>query len=233
MFSPFSAQHGITILIGAVIIAVLIIMGKRGGRSKTIATGILAFFCLSAYPLSLAAWRATEGNVALGNALPFHLCDIAAFTAGFALLTRRPLLCTLTYFWGLAATMQGLITPAINYGFPHWPFITFFIHHFVIVGAALYLPIVEGWRPKTPFWRSPVEVFGYSILYLILSLGLNLALKTNFGFSMHAPHNPSLIDKLGPWPWYLFSMQGIALTLFLLLALPFIKSEKMARQNES
>ncbi len=225
MFQPFTAQHGITLLIGAAIITVLILMGKRGGKARLISTGILAFFCLSAYPLSLAAWRATEGNIALDNGLPFHLCDIVAIIAGFALLTRKPILCTLTYFWGLAATAQGLITPAISYGFPEWPFITFFIHHFVIVGAALYLPIVDGWRPKQPFWRSPLEVYGYSVLYLLFSLGLNVALDTNFGFTMHPPHNPSLIDHLGPWPWYLLSMQAIAVVIFLLLALPFTRSQ--------
>lgn len=221
-FQPFSMQHGLTVLIGAIILAILIWMGKRGGKAKLISTGILAFFCLSAYPLSLAAWRATEGTIALDNALPFHLCDVVAVIAGFALLTRKPILCTLTYFWGLAATLQGLITPAISYGFPEWPFITFFIHHFVVVGAALYLPIVDGWRPKKPFWRSPLEVYGYSVLYLIFSLLMNLMLNTNFGFSMRPPDNPSLIDKLGPWPWYLFSMQAIAVVFFLLLALPFL-----------
>ena len=48
-------------------------------------------------------------------------------------------------------------------------------------------------------------------------------LRTNFAFASRPPENPSLIDYLGPWPLYLFAMQGIALVLFLLLALPFRK----------
>ena len=31
---------------------------------------------------------------------------------------------------------------------------------FTIVGAAIYLPLVLDWRPKTPLWRSPLEVMG-------------------------------------------------------------------------
>jgi len=226
MFSPFTLQHLITLLVGFAIIAGLIYLGRRGGKAHFCSTGILAFLCLSAYPLSLAAWLSLGKPVDMDNYLPFHLCDVAAVIAGFALLTHNRLLATLTYFWGLAATMQGLITPALSHGFPSWPFFTFFIHHFAIVGAALYLPIVDGWRPKSPFWKSPMEVFGWSIVYLVFSLILNSILGTNFGFSLHKPYNPSLIDHLGPWPWYLFSMQAIAIVIFILLALPFKRRDQ-------
>ena len=52
------------------------------------------------------------------------------------------------------------------------------------------------------------------------------ALETNFAFASRPPDNPSLIDHLGPWPFYLFAMQGIALVLYLLLALPFREKGK-------
>jgi len=181
---------------------------------------VVAFFNLSAYPLNQAAWLSLGKQMELDNILPFHLCDIAAMTAGFALLTKRPALCALTYFWGLAATLQALLTPAVGVGFPNWPFITFFIQHFAIVGAALYLPIVEGWRPRQPLWSDPLRVYGWSVAYLAFALGVNHLLQTNFGFANRPPENPSLIDHLGPWPWYLLSMQAIAICLFLLLALP-------------
>ena len=219
-FHPFSREHLVTVLIGAVAVAALLAAGRRGGRSRVLATATLAFFCLSAYPFNLAAWTSLGKQIPLDNILPFHLCDIAAITAGFALITRRPVLCALTYFWGLAATFQALLTPAISVGFPAWPFITFFIQHFAIVGTALYLPLVEGWRPKQPLWKGPLEVYGWSVAYLAFALGANSLFQTNFGFASRPPDNPSLIDHLGPWPWYLFSMQAIAVSLYLVLAFP-------------
>jgi hypothetical integral membrane protein (TIGR02206 family) len=219
-FQPFANQHLGALFIGGLCVLVLLWAGKRGGDSRTLATALLAFLNLSAYPLGQAAWLSLGRPLALENILPLHLCDIAAMTAGFALLTKRPALCALTYFWGLAATIQALITPAIGIGFPTWPFLTFFVQHFAIVGAALYLPVVEGWRPKQPLWRSPLEVYGWSVAYLVFALSANRLLDTNFGFASHPPENPSLIDHLGPWPWYLFSMQGIAICLFFLLAAP-------------
>jgi hypothetical integral membrane protein (TIGR02206 family) len=223
-FHPFSREHYVTVAIGAVIIAALLLAGKRGGNSRQLATGFLAFINLASYPFNQAAWLSLGGKVALDNILPLHLCDIAAIIAGFALLTRRPILCALTYFWGLAATFQALLTPAITMGFPAWPFLTFFIQHFAIVAAALYLPLVEGWRPRQPLWKGPLEVYKWSVIYLSLVMGVNHMLGTNFGFATRPPDNPSLIDHLGPWPWYLVSMQAIAVLLFFLLALPFKSS---------
>lgn len=224
-FQPFSHEHLVTVIIGTLAVAALLLAGKRGGRSRLLATALLAFINLASYAFNQAAWLSLRRPLAVDNILPFHLCDIAAVTAGFALITKRPLLCALTYFWGLAATLQALLTPAIGMGFPAWPFIAFFVQHFAIVAAALYLPLVEGWRPRRPLWKSPLEVYGWSLIYLVFALAANKLLGSNFGFASRPPDNPSLIDHLGPWPWYLISMQGIALVFFMLLALPFAGSK--------
>ena len=226
-FHPFSREHLVTVIIGVVVTLGLLFIGKRGGNGRTLATAALAFCCLSAYPFNLAAWLSLGKPLALDNLLPFHLCDIAAITAGFALITRHRLLCALTYFWGLAATFQALLTPAISVGFPEWAFITFFIQHFAIVAAALHLAIVEGWRPGYPLWKSPLEVYGWSVGYLIFAMTVNSQLGTNFGFASRPPDNPSLIDHLGPWPWYLISMQAIAVSVFFLLAMPLSRKPQV------
>jgi hypothetical integral membrane protein (TIGR02206 family) len=225
-FQPFTHEHGIALGIGAMVVIAFLLAGKRGGNSRKLATALLAMLNLSVYPLSVAGWWTLSAEKSIDNFLPFHLCDIAAITAGIALITKRPLFCALTYFWGLAATMQGLLTPAVTVGFPALPFVMFFIHHFAVVTAALYLPIVEGWRPKQPFWRGPLEVYGWSLVYLTFAMTANRLLGSNFAFASRPPDNPSLIDHLGPWPWYLLGMQVVALVLFSLLALPFMRSSR-------
>jgi hypothetical integral membrane protein (TIGR02206 family) len=221
-FHPFSGEHFITLAIGFLVIGFLIVFARRSDKNQRITTAILAFCNLVSFPFALIAWRNYPHS--LDNDLPFHLCDLTAIIAGFALCTRKPILLTLTYFWGLAATTQALITPALSIGPPELPFIHFFFQHFAIVATALYIPIVLKWRPQQPFWKSPIIVLGISIGYQGTALLINAVLDTNFGFASHVPENPSLIDHLGPWPIYLFSMQGIALLLFLLLALPFKRS---------
>lgn len=220
-FHTFSSEHFITLAIGFVIIGILILFARRSEKSQRVTTAFLAFCNLISYPFALYAWR--DHPHSLDNDLPLHLCDFAAIVAGFALFTRKPILLTLTYFWGLAATTQALITPALEIGPPELPFIHFFFQHFVIVAAALYIPIVLKWRPEQPWWKTPLVVLVISIGYQGFALLVNSILGTNFAFASRVPDNPSLIDHLGPWPIYLFSMQGLALIFFLILALPWRK----------
>ena len=228
-FQPFTSAHFITLAIGFLIIGMLIVLARRSEKSQLIITALLAFCNLVSYPFALFAWR--DYPHCLDNNIPLHLCDLAAIVGGFALVTRRPILLTLTYFWGLAATTQALITPALTIGPPQLPFIHFFFQHFAIVATALYIPIVLKWKPTQPWWKSPLIVLGISICYQAFALLINTVLKTNFAFASHVPENPSLIDHLGPWPVYLFSMQGLALIFFLLLALPFRRSPVAEKQS--
>jgi hypothetical integral membrane protein (TIGR02206 family) len=220
-FHPFSQQHLYTVVVGCAVLGVLLVAGKRGGNSRLLATGVLAFCNLSAYPLNLAAWLALDAPKSLDNLLPLQLCDLTAIIAGFALLTRCKLACALTYFWGLAATLQALVTPAITVAFPSPPNVMFFVQHFAVVGAAVFLPLIDGWRPRQPLWLGPLEAFGWALVYLLMVLGVNHWLGTNFGFTLRPPDNPSLIDHLGPWPWYLLVLMGIGLAVFFLLVVPF------------
>jgi hypothetical integral membrane protein (TIGR02206 family) len=225
-FQPFSTQHFAAVATGLVIAAAFILIGRRGGDGRALATRLLAFLNFSALPLNLLAWGMFDGVKSIDNFLPLHLCDVAALTAGCALLTKHPLLCALTYFWGLAATLQGLLTPALTVGFPHFPFVMFFVHHFAVVTAALYLPLVEGWRPQRPAWKAVREIYAWSLVYLAVAMTANFLLGSNFAFAARPPDNPSLIDHLGPWPWYLLAMQGIGITFFFLLALLFVRRRK-------
>ena len=224
----FSAEHYLAVLVGIAITLGILWWGRRSERGRMVTSCILAFLNLSAYAYSQAAWLSLGEPIHLDSSLPFHLCDVAAIIAGFALITRNHLLCSLTYCWGLAATVQALITPALGVGFPSWPYFTFFIHHFAVVAAALYIPIVLGWRPKRPIWRTPLNALLLGIAYQMLSLGINALLDTNFGFSMRKPISGSMLDHLGAWPWYLMVMWPIAFTLFFLLCLPFVRGKKSA-----
>jgi hypothetical integral membrane protein (TIGR02206 family) len=223
-FQPFSREHLAAVAIGICITSAMLVTAKSKNQHRPLITRILAFTNLAAYPLNLIAWQTHDQAVGLENLLPLHLCDIAAFIAGLALLTGNYLLRTLTYFWGLAATLQALITPAISADFLSPPFISFFVQHFAIVAAAIHIPLVEGWRPKSPLWKSPFDAYLAAFGYMVFSIAINQWLGTNFGFTSRPPENASMIDHLGPWPWYLASFQPLAFTLFFILAIPLHRS---------
>ncbi|BCX46680.1 hypothetical protein HAHE_05880 [Haloferula helveola] len=226
-FAPFTSQHGMTVMIGAAAMAVFVILGRRGGQCERITRTVLAFLNLTAVGFGSWAWSHVQRETDIDNVVPLHLCDLAAILAGFALITRNRTLAMLTYFWGLAGTVQGVATPAIDIGWPHPAFLSFFIHHFAVITAAFYLPLVLGWRIEIPWWKSPLKAFGWLNLYVVVAVAVNAMLDTNFGFLARKPINPSLLDHLGPHPMYIFWLELIAMLLFLLLALP-VRDRKTA-----
>lgn len=229
-FHPFSADHFGALGVGFSVLGLLLWFGTQSPRRRNLVAAVLAGICLLAWPMSQIAWMMHPAPKSLENILPLHLCDVAAIVAGFALLTRHPTLCALTYFWGLAATIQALLTPNVSMGFPHLPYLMFFTHHFAIVGAALFLPIVDGWKPKRPHFRAVLEVYLWSLGYLAVAMSVNRWLGTNFGFASRPPENPSLIDYLGPWPWYLVGMQALAIVFFQALTLPFRRINELVHR---
>jgi hypothetical integral membrane protein (TIGR02206 family) len=78
--------------------------------------------------------------------------------------------------------------------------------------------IVERMRPT---WKSLLKVVIAGNLYYIALFFLNNWLGSNYMFTAHKPETASLLDVLGPWPWYLVSTEALAFVVFLLFYLPF------------
>ncbi|MBK1854392.1 TIGR02206 family membrane protein [Verrucomicrobiaceae bacterium 5K15] len=229
-FQLFGFSH-LGVLALLFVIAYLLIRRcrKEPHASRTHAVlALLAFLCFASYPMSQAALAAVDDSYQLDSHLPFHLCDVAAIICGFALTTRKPLLCELAYFWGLAGTLQGLLTPNLGHDFPSPIFITFFLMHGVIVITALLLPLGLGWRPREGAVR---RVFLGVLVYAAFAFAINALLDTNFGFLMHKPEQASLLDVMGAWPWYVICLIVVAGILFYLLSLPFKRSNESALKN--
>ncbi len=179
---------------------------------------LLAFLCFASYPINQAAVASIGVSRDLGQLLPLHLCDITAFICGFALVTRRPLLCELAYFWGLAGTLQGVLTPDLSHEFPNPAYISFFLQHGAIVITAILLPLGLGWSPRKHAARN---TYLWLLAYAAAIYPINLLLHTNFGFVIAKPSGASLLDVLGDWPWYILWTLLIASGIFYLLELPF------------
>lgn len=186
-------------------------------------TRLLAILLLWVYPVSLFMRLILIPDMPWQERLPFHMCSIMPFIAAGALLTGCPYMSALTYFMGTLVCAQALITPALPYEFSHPVFFEFFISHALIVLAALYLPLVQSWRPRP---RDFLKAFYFGIGYALAMLALNPLLGTNFGFVMRAPAGGSILDLLGPWPWYLLGMMVPAFICMWLLTLPFRGSKK-------
>jgi hypothetical integral membrane protein (TIGR02206 family) len=145
-----------------------------------------------------------------------------------SLLMRNRTIFDLAYYGALAGASMALITPNLWEPFPSFGTIQFFVAHGLIVAATLYLVWSGEARPQPrSVWTA---MLGLNI-YAVAIGGFDAVFKTNYMYLRAKPPNPSLLDLLGPWPWYIASAEVIAVLIFQLLYMPFrkrlVKAEKL------
>jgi hypothetical integral membrane protein (TIGR02206 family) len=153
------------------------------------------------------------------TSLPLALCDVALIVAALACWSPGLALAVeLTYFWGLAGTLQAVVTPDLSAGFPQVEFFEFVVGHLGIVVAALFLVVGLGLRPRP---GSVLRVFAITAAYTAFVGWFDWITGSNYMFLASVPKHGSLLSLLGPWPWYIVSAAGVALVLLLILDAPF------------
>jgi hypothetical integral membrane protein (TIGR02206 family) len=164
--------------------------------------------------------------------LPLHLTDAVTVIAAIALWTWRILPFELTYFWGLTGAFQAVFTPTLDpdegpSSFFYWQF---FVTHSGVVVAALFLAFGVGLTARP---HAVPRMFVATLAWALLAALGNLATGGNYMFLREKPETSSLLDHLGPSPWYIASAAAFALILFALLDLPFRRRRTAERRQRS
>jgi hypothetical integral membrane protein (TIGR02206 family) len=182
--------------------------------SRGLAATLLVWFV--AYHLVVAL----EGSYALDFDLPLHLTDAATVVAAVALWQPRPLRFELTYFWGLTASLQAVLTPGLGEDdrFPSFFYWHYFVTHSGVVLAAVFLAFGLGLTARP---HAVPRMLGATMVWAIVAGVGNLLTGGNYMFLRERPESASLLDHMGPWPWYIFGAGLLALALFVVLDLPF------------
>jgi hypothetical integral membrane protein (TIGR02206 family) len=186
--------------------------------SRVMAGMLLCYGCVIYFDM----WR--SGALGWGYSLPLELCHWVLIAAFVALLRPSQLAAEIAYFWGTAGTLQATLTPDIANGFPSWEFIQFFWSHGGILLSIVWL-IGRGFRPRR---RSVLRMMLAVNAYALLVGAIDALLGWNYGYLCAKPLNPSVLDFMGPWPWYLASLEAIALASFVLLDLPWKVASRRA-----
>ena len=189
---------------------------KKTVRNRT--TFWLGAACLFSLVPDLAAMLADEPEKNWTWMLPLHFCSVMQVVCALSLWIPSRRLRSVAYYCVLCATLQGLVTPSVAHDFPSWTYVAFFLSHGVTVITALYLPLALKWKPAR--WDF-LWAFLLANAYLAVIHPVNMLLGTNYGFTVATPAGGSVLDFLGPWPWYLLWMRVPALALMYLLTLPF------------
>jgi hypothetical integral membrane protein (TIGR02206 family) len=145
------------------------------------------------------------------------------------LLTRNYPIYEFAYFIGIAGAMQAFLTPeAGQYGLWHFRAVQTVVVHGTLIIIPIYMSLKEGFRPTgKSFLRVAIGVNAYMVVVYFI----NLALGSNYLFIMHKPETASLLDVLGPWPWYILSMEAMGFVIFFLLYLPWLIKDLRAKRS--
>jgi hypothetical integral membrane protein (TIGR02206 family) len=210
--------YGASVVVAAAACAALCAAGRRGWPA-----GRVLGLVLLAVAASWVVQSAVQGPWTAAGSLPLPLCDAALVVAGVACWWPHSLLVELTWFWGMAGTLQAVITPDLGVAFPHLLFFQYVVGHLGIVAAALYL--VAGLR-IAPRHGAVARTFAITVAYTALVGVADAATGGNYMFLRSRPATWSILNVLGPWPWYIPGAAAVALALLLLLDLPFRSSRR-------
>jgi hypothetical integral membrane protein (TIGR02206 family) len=213
-----STEHLLAVVAIAICAAALVTAARlRPGNWTRVAGFALAVLLVGA---EVGWWIYLAGvkNADLSTALPLQLCDAGIFVAAFALVLRTRLLVEVTYFWGLAGTIQALVTPEVPDRFPKFPYFQYYFAHGGIITAALFLVVGLGLWPRR---GAVLRVFVVTVTYTLIVGAVDAATGANYMFLRAKPSTGSLLDLLGPWPWYVGWAGLIAAALFSVLYSPF------------
>lgn len=228
LFVLFDRNHLATLAIIAVVAVALPWSMRRFAAPRwQVRVGVLlGWLLLLLEPLSI--WlRVQFYGDDLALILPLQLCGLALLLTAATLVLRSYRAYEIVYFWAWGGTLQALLTPDLQLGFPDLRYISFFVSHGLILVGVLYATLVLGFRP---YAISILRSLGTLAVVALLIAPINYLLGANYLYLAHKPEQASLMDLLGPWPWYILSIAVLAILSSLLFYLPFLIGDRLRRQ---
>lgn len=233
-FVPFGLPHCAALAVTAAATVFMVRLNRSpqvAPERKRRANVILAVILVISVSLDpLLTWLRyreypdTVWRQVIETALPLYLCDVVSFVLAYALVRRRQRWAELGYIWGMAGTLQGLLTPTLQYSWDAPEYYAFFVQHGGVPVAALTLAFGTALKPQpNAFGR----VVFWSWIYMLVVYGLNWLLGANYGFLNAKPSAATLFDYMGPYPWYLLTLQFVGFALYALLLIPFRRRGKV------
>ncbi|MDY0938583.1 TIGR02206 family membrane protein [Priestia megaterium] len=216
-FQLFSVEHLVTLAI-IVVIGACIFLCRKQLRRKMCVFGLLSFV-LIASEVAYQAWEIGCHQWSAKTSLPLQLSDIVVLLAAVMLITKSRFLFYFVYFAGISSSVQAMITPDLGgYAYAQFRYVQFYVSHGGVVLACCVLIATCRYQPTfRSLWVSVLFVNLYGAFIYIM----NRLIGANYLYMMKKPGHASLLDILGPHPWYLVWVEGIMILSFLVLYLPF------------
>jgi hypothetical integral membrane protein (TIGR02206 family) len=172
-----------------------------------------------------------KGWLGVDNEFPLNLCDWATVATVITLFNPKQRTYELAYFWALAGTLQGMMTPDVQLDFPDIQFLLFFVFHGGIIFGVLYLTFGLKLRP---YPASLPRAIAWTFVYAGTAGLFDWLSGANYGMLRMKPPFRTILDLMPPWPWYIGVLVLMGLASTVIYYTPFFVADRLrARQPES
>lgn len=225
-FEMFSAIHIVSVIILGLLILLLFFSRNRWSIQQKRVQFMERFFALTLFIMEgcYYIWLVQSGRWDWGNSLPFELCSISLIVTVVLLWTGNKKLYPFVFYAGIGGAIQAVFTPVLDMNFPHFRFFHFFYTHFGIILTALYFTWMKGYRPT---FKGVFQTMITLNLLLPFLFAINFLVEGNYMFLQEKPRGGSVLDFLGPHPWYILSLEFVAFIVFCFLWLLFKENKEV------
>lgn len=218
----FSVEHWSAIAAFILFILILFFTRDRWPKSEKGLLRMERLFGLSLLGMDILyhIWLIQTDRWELRNSLPLELCSISLLLTIVLLWTGNRLVYQFVFYAGIGGAIQATITPVLDMNYPHFRYFHFFYTHAGIILTALYFTWVKGYRPT--FKGILTTMLALNIM-LPFVFWINSLVDGNYMFLQKKPSGGSLLDFLGPYPYYILSLEFVAFIIFIFLWFLFKK----------
>jgi len=219
-FLRFSLEHGLSLAFWWIIGFIMMYLGRKSWNDQQQRKYIFYFgLIIAATQIFKVYARVHLGTFDIKIDLPLELCNIMALAMPFIMYYKWRFGWSILFFWICAGTAQAMITPTHVAAFPNYEAIRYWAVHVGLPVMAVYGAVVYGWRLT---WKDALfSGIGMNLMALVIYF-VNSTIGSNYMYLNAKPPGTTLYSILGPWPWYILSLEGVILVLFSLLLIPFI-----------
>ncbi|MEO0044096.1 MAG: hypothetical protein RL329_3544 [Bacteroidota bacterium] len=218
-FKSFSIEHGICFLLTLFVLIACVLVGRRQSFTTAYRLGLSLAWAACGFQTVWMLHKGANGTFSIQENFPLHLCNVCSLLSPFLVMPLRKgvtLPFEILYYWVLTGTLQGILTPDMDFAFPYIGYVKYWVTHSGLVILVLYGVLVLQVRPS---WNGVKMAFLAIQVWACIALIFNYLTGSNYGYLMHKPSNGSLFDYCGDH--YILVAQVAFWCLFCLFWLPF------------
>ena len=210
----FDVYHQVAIILSfSFVIFLLLLSNQIKTDKRAIVIKYLIFFTFIQEIIDYFG-RIQFNGLSLEKDLPLHLCHYGLFMGLFSLYKRNQFCFEFTFLIGIPSALLAIVTPDMN-DYNNWTnYVTFFIHHSLIIAFPLWNIFVDKLSLRK------FSIFYSSFFCVIMIIPVGLVCWVTGGNYMYLRKAPTVNNPLlfGDWPFYILNCIIIG---FILMSLSF------------